>query len=98
MGVWKTMTFPDYLVRREATGIAEAMGIMEASVKFLEEERSRGVGIPFEKHGRLVRYRLGTIQEHFEKLRRTIAWPGPGKPGFFIAMSDRRRTEQEVIF
>lgn len=32
----------------------------------LEEERRLGGGIPFEKLGRSVRYRLGTVRKHLE--------------------------------
>jgi hypothetical protein len=47
--------------------------LLNCAEKTLQNERSRGCGIPFEKHGRQVRYRLGTVRDWMKKAERRMA-------------------------
>lgn len=55
----------------EARLSPEQLAIMrQCSLRHLENERRLGRGPKFEKHGRLVRYKLGTVREWMKKSER----------------------------
>lgn len=55
----------------EARLSPEQLAVMrQCSLRHLENERRLGRGPKFEKHGRLVRYKLGTVREWMKKAER----------------------------
>jgi Helix-turn-helix domain len=53
----------------------EVAKMLNCSVQSLRNSRSKGVGLPYVKFGRLVRYRLSSVLENLEQRNVT---PGGG--------------------